>query len=656
MNQYRTYGSDESKLKVYSHRLWQAEQKAEAWRARVRTGIRRYENLPNPKQFSGNGHNVSVPTATSIIDSLYSSLTATDVTAIVHALGQGTRDQEQLASAALAKEWDLAKVNPRSSRSVKDALLAGIGWVKVSYEYRTSTTEVPRKEEDIAADVNALFAEAEANGHDIDVPTIANYVPLTEEAEEVLVERIVCDYVPWDRVLWDPSAKQLEDIRWVAQVSLIHPEEVKNHPTWKAYCAKNKTAKDLRDLGSDSFLELGISAAENTAEDERVTVYEMYDFETGTICTFAKNASFLLNEAPNPFALNEDLEDKSPFVPLVLRQSPGRVHGVSEMEVLLPTLEEMDLYHSKLATYIERMASKYIGPKGALTDSGKEALASQETGAYVELENGIGVNEVSDLKVPVMPSEVFGVADKLEQAAREATGVNELMRGLFPDRKRTATETAEVVQSSAARQAEKRVQLERFYEAIARRILQLMQMFYTADKMVRFIDLDQGAQVEWNWTADDIVLESRLEIVLTPKEERTWQKRSDDALALLNILAPLGQPGADGSSVVDIAELLRYVMEELDFPRATILRMLNLPEEQQQQRMAAQQSQAASAGAQVGVPRPDMVPGPMDATQLALATNQGTVPPEMLAAAFGNTPVSPAAAEAVSETKGPDGP
>jgi hypothetical protein len=651
MQQYREYDSDEAKLKAYGHRVWQAESKFQRLEGHARKWLSRYENIPDPKAFSGNGHNVTVPDGTSIIDSLFSALTATDVSAMVHAIGQGTADQEELAAAALTKEWDVAKVPQRTSKAIKDSLLVGIGWVKVGFEMYTSEEELPRKDEDIWADIAALIDEAEQYGHDIDAATIAQHVPVTEVQESTLSERIVVDYVPWNRVLWDPVAKGVEDIRWVAQVTLMHPEEVKANPAFREYCARNKTTRKLDDLGADTFIELGIAGSDTNDEDGRVTVIEMHDAETGTVCTFPKGGDFLLNEAPGPFSLNDDLEDKLPFVPCILRQAPGRVRGISEMELMMPTLEELDLYHSKLATYLERMAPKFIAKKGVMTDSGREAMDSQEYGAVVELDAGGEVNDITEVKPPQLPSEVYNVIDKLRVNLRESTGVNELMRGLFPDRKRTATETAEVVNASAARQAEKRVQLERFYEAIARRVLQLMQMFYTQDRMVRYIDW-QGP-VEWTWSADDIVMESKLEIVLTPKEVKNWQSRRDDALATLNVLGPMAQPGPDGSSIVNPTELLRYVLIELGLPRRVVLLLLNLPEEQQQQMLAAQQAAAGmQAAQQVGVPRPDMVPGPMDAEQLAAATNQGEIPPEVLAAAFGTTPVTPQAAEAVSESLG----
>jgi hypothetical protein len=169
--------------------------------------------------------------------------------------------------------------------------------------------------------------------------------------------------------------------------------------------------------------------------------------------------------------------------------------------------------------------------------------------------------------------------------------------------------------------------------------------------MIRYADWE--GPVEWAWTADDIVMESRLEIVLTPKENRDWKTRRDDALAMLNVLGPLAQPGPAGASPVDLTELLRFVLTNLGMKRSDIVAVLNLPEEQQMQKAAAQQEAAGQMAAeQLGLPRPDMVPGPMNPEQLAMATNQGELPPEVMAAAFGNMPGSPGAAEQVSEQAG----
>ena len=128
------------------------------------------------------------------------------------------------------------------------------------------------------------------------------------------------------------------------------------------------------------------------------------------------------------------------------------------------------------------------GPEDALTPEGKTALSNTEYGAYVSIAREADASQVQAMSPPVLPSEAFDMEQRIQQSIYEATGANELMRGLFPDRKRTATETSEVVSASNARQSEKRNTLQEFWENIAWRILQLMQMFYDQPRMVRFVD------------------------------------------------------------------------------------------------------------------------------------------------------------------------
>jgi hypothetical protein len=419
---------------------------------------------------------------------------------------------------------------------------------------------------------------------------------------------------------------------------------------FRAYCAKLRQTRKLDDVKGDTQVDFSIlkGSRKVDAEDARVTVYEVHDYQTGTVCTLIKGQDWLLNETPGLFATNDDIEDRSPFVPLIMRVTPRRVRGISEFEVLEPTLKELDLYHSLLATYLERQMPKYQGEAGSLTEAGKAALKSQEMGAVVERE--VGKEKLETLDSPQLMSEMYAMIDKLVDAAREASGVNELMRGVFPDRKRTATETAEVVSASAARQAEKNMQLTNFYEAVGQRILALMQMFYTGERVARYADVEVG-EFDWSWTADDISFENKLEIALTPKEAKTWQSRRDDALAVLNVGGPLAQPGADGSTIIDPSALVEYVFTEMGVSRRNIAKLVTAAAKRQQQQLEQQQAMAAQASAGAGVPRADMTAGPLEAQAVAGAVNQGTIPPELLAAAGGG-PFVAEGTEAVSESRG----
>ena len=651
---YKKYASDEDKAKVYDHRLTQAEAWAEKWRDEVERDIARYEAQSGRFARTADGHAVGAPTDIGIIDSLYAAYTAVEVDVAVTPRGNGTADQAYVATGALRQEWYRCKVPQRAPDAVKDAILAGLGWVKVGYEFYEQEQELPRTDDDIKADVQRLFDQAKREGSvdKLTADVIMDLVPVTATQNVVLQDRIVFDYVPWDMVLWDPTAKRPEDLKWVAQKTFMDDDELKQNPTFRAYLARNRMLRKFRDFKPDTALTKDILGQHGDAkrEDERHTVYTIWDFETGTVCSYRKGADFLLNEAPNPLAINDDIEDKSPFVPLNLRRTPSRFRGVSAYEVMRDTLAEEDIYHSRLGTYLERMAPKVIAKARTIGATGKQGMQSQEYGAVVELEEGAETTDILPFNPPQLMSEMYAMPEKLQNALREATGVNELQRGLFPDRKRTATETAEVVNASTTRQSEARLAIENFYRAIARRILQFMQLNYEQERIVRLVD-DAG-EFAWTFTSDDITFGFDLELSLTPREEKSWQQRRDEALAVLNIVGPLAQPGADGTSPVDVTELLRWVLGELNIPRKVQAQLLNLPEEMQQQALGALQTQAAQANAAAGLPRPDMVPGPLDQEQLAAATNQGTIPPEVLAAAQAGGPLSPLAVEEVSENVG----
>lgn len=662
----KLYKNDEDKLKVYNHYMLQAEAQFKGWKDVADRAWRRYQNEHNIDQVSGGGHVVNVPTLISIIDAMYSSMTAADVDFMVAASGKGTSDQAFIASEALSKEWNQSEALSEAEMAIKDALLTGIGWAKVGYEYDEEVHTVPRPDEHIAHDRETLTQEAIKAG--IRAPSadqIAEAVPLTEDETTVLRDRVVVDYVPWELMRWDPTAKRIKDIHWHCQISFLDPEEVKNNPSFREYVKRTRgSLKKLDDLKADTKIEfdVGSGAIDYKPErenplDRRCTVYELWDYATGNVCTFVKNADFLLNEQPNPFMVNLDRGTQSPFVPLVLRATSTRVRGISEAEVLDGTLKEMDLHRSRLATYVERTSPKYVAPARMFTENAKNALKSQEYGVIVEVEEEFQdrTDLFQPIKLPELPSEMFGMPEKLEQEARDATGVNELMRGLFPDRKRTATETAEVVTASAARQAEKRTQLERFYRAIGTRILQLMQMFYTQERMLNFVA--EGITAEWSYTADDIIFESSLEVSLTPKESKSWTSRRDDAMAVLNVVGPFAQAQENGETVVKPEELLQWALGEMGVKRADIAKFIASPADKQQAQMAAQQQAAGMASAAAGQPRPDMTTGPLSDKAVAAGVNQGALPPETLAASLGAVPgVTPEATQELSNTQGMRGP
>jgi hypothetical protein len=308
------------------------------------------------------------------------------------------------------------------------------------------------------------------------------------------------------------------------------------------------------------------------------------------------------------------------------------------MEVISTSLDEETLYRSNMATYLARTVGKLLGPEDALSPEGKEALKSDQWNEYVGLMNGHQANEISPLAPPQLPQEFFQQDEKVQNDIRENTGTNELMRGMFPDKRRTATETNEVVSASSARQSEKRNVLERFYMDIAWRILSYIQLFYDKPRLSRMVDLENFSEVEWEWTADDVVMEADLEINLTPKEPNTREDQHNLAIELINTYGPIAQvPG----SPVDLEGVVTVAAELMGLDKQTIMRILTTKEERQQEQQEALQVQQQQAQAGAGeTPQPMNTPGPMSGADLAQAVNPGEVPGDQMAAIAGATPTA----------------
>jgi hypothetical protein len=590
-DQYKVYKDPATKLKVYRDRIARAEKELDKRRPAAADAFKRYRNDPREDTVSPGGHQVAVPDGIGVVDTMYSSLTAVEVDVQVtpHA---GSRDQARATQQALSNEARIIKVNERVAPAVKDAILVDAGFVKTAYEYADQVMEVDRDPEHIAADARGLIQAASLAGEKVPTPDeIASVVPATEEQTVVLKDRIVVDYVPWDMMLWDPDVKRWEDVGWVAQKSVVPLEDVTENPAFKAYAEKNKgQSKKLEKLKGDSSTDRDGKWVE--AAGDYITLYEVYDLRAGTVCTITKNADFILDERPNTFALFPDLEDRNPFSRYVERTDPEKVTGIGDMRVIMPSLHELDLYRSRLALYLDRSVPKLVGPEGGLTDAGKAALESREWGAYVELTKSTNGQEVRPLEVPQLPQEMFNVPDKIQGSILEATGTNEILRGLFSDHRTSATEVNAVGQASGVRQAEKQNGLEAFYHSIFKRVLVLMQVFYDQERVVRLVEHE--GDVQWKWSNQDIVLGADLEVSLTPKEPNTLESRQQRAFQWFNLLAPAAVQGGP----IDLSKMTLWALQESGFRMEDIRSFVKTDEQQQQAQQAAMQQAAQGAAAQ----------------------------------------------------------
>lgn len=599
---FRVYKDEETMLQVYNRRLSYADTRFKKHRSKdMERFVDRYRGTPTDTEVQADGHRVRVLSGVGLVDTMYSSMTAVDVEFSVRNIGHGTRMQAYAATRALNQAWADTKGQRRAKKAVKDAVIQDIGWVKVYYDYIEDVDLRDKPQDALEAEIESLGLNG-ASDDEIDEAISSGLLSLVEEVDVVVRDRVCVDYVDPTMVRFDTAAKNIEDMRWVAQYTQLPLPEVKESPRYKEFMAgrygEAKAEEMLRDLSGDSSVRTGVDVGsladladaltpESGEDDSRLTVVEMWDLETGLVTEFPRyRQDVVLYQRPNPLMMNVDLEDRSPFKPLVVRDDPDNIEGLGDMRVAEPVLQEMEEYRGNLATYISRMIPKLIGPARGLTANGKKQLQSKQWGGLVETEEGYDGSQFKDLNPPAIPQEAFGMPDKLQVELQNGTGANEVLRGVFPEKRTTATETQLVSNAGEQRQAERRSALEYWYTDIARTMLQLMQLYYDRDRMFRYTD-ESGQDFEWSWNKSDIAIEADLEISLTPKENPTRQERFQQALQVMNLVLPL--PDTDRGA------LMKWVLEEAGLSEDDIRAIIQTPEEVQGQQLQQQMQQQALA-------------------------------------------------------------
>jgi hypothetical protein len=492
-------------------------------------------------------------------------------------------------------------------------LLVDIGWAKVYYDYVEDTTLQDVPDDAAVAAIEGLHADRGYEDTDeawAQATTEARREGLLEqEVPIVLRDRVCVEYVPWDMIRYDGTANQIEDVRWVCQYTLMPTQEVRHNPQWRAFVEDRYGVKDgrqrLDDLQGDTVVDHGRTLAPDApaaelspdefGDDQRITVCEMWDLETGLVTIFPHGRhDIVLYQFVNPLMFNLDLEDRNPFKPLVVRDVPDRLEGLGDMRLMEPALVEIDEYRRNLAQYIARTIPKLIGPELALTENGKKALESLEWGAYVGLQNNATKNEVGTIDPPALPQQAFQVLEMLEREIEDGTGASEVLRGVFTSKRQTAVETDRVASAGERRQSERRGALETWYVDIARTMLQLMQKYYDAPRVMRFVG-DLGQDFAWEFSAEDIAKEADLKVNITPVENLTRDERVERWLRVANLLLPMPE--------TSIPDLEQAILRDMGVKEDDITALVKTPEEVEAEKNSeAVRQQLAAAPAPGGGP------------------------------------------------------
>jgi hypothetical protein len=269
------------------------------------------------------------------------------------------------------------------------------------------------------------------------------------------------------------------------------------------------------------------------------------------------------------------------------REVSDEFEGLGDARLLQNGLEELDEYRSNIATHVARTIPKFFGPENGLTKAGKKALESTEWGAYVETSAATPPNGIYTPQLPVLAQQVYDVPGQIAEELKEATGATDTMRGVFTSKRQTAAETQLVTGKGDLRQAERRGLLEEWYLSIARTMLQLIQVYYDAKRMERFVT-ETGQEFSWEWSREDIAMEADIDVAITPRENLTRDERLQRMMLVMNLLIPLPETSRP--------DLIRAVLRETGIlSEEEILKLVKSDEELQKEQQAAELETVLSA-------------------------------------------------------------
>ena len=327
-----------------------------------------------------------------------------------------------------------------------------------------------------------------------------NGVAIPEPGELLDDEDWFVDWVPWDRIIFDPEGgNDFRKHAWVAEEWVRPTQELRDDPMFQTPSGfiANETVRrpePERPLGVDT--DSWMSSSEAAADDESVAAdegrtrgYTIYDFRHHEIRWLAKSGTagddVYLREAPMPVEQwDRGPYHGGPFVFLWMNDVPGRWEGVPDLDAMIPIQDEINLQRSKIATHTRRADRHYVAEKG-LFESEEEwdKLTKGGDMSVAEVTNVQGLLPVQVAPMdPTLQVAVSVVANDFDEVA----GAGE-MRGVATSD--TATQGAILENRQQIRESDRRDnRIKDFLVTAGSKMLRSVQANMTLPQYVQIAD------------------------------------------------------------------------------------------------------------------------------------------------------------------------
>tara|TARA_R100000808_G_scaffold12828_2_gene31680 strand:+ start:668 stop:2560 length:1893 start_codon:yes stop_codon:yes gene_type:complete len=546
---YKADEYDKVKQRLRMAQKWRTDEGYDAkWRRMI--DLYRGKTYWDNNQFGITNDRISVNLAFSTVNVIAPSVAVNHPKITVSATKEGDAERAVFVEAVINYLWRHHDYRKPFRRMVKDFLIVGHGWLKVGWKFVEEERNLSDNEmnEEYSRSVQEITDFGRENPDQAGgLPTdqeILDSLPATKMVvveDQAFVERVS----PFDMFV-DPEATCIEDAKWIAQRIVRPVSEVKKDKRLKASARRKIEA----DTGIKSRWDNDDERDQYSDLVDRVTLYEYYDLEQGTIsiCS-ATGDEYLLEPTPMPYSFGH------PFVMLRNYDVPDIFYPMSDLEAIESLQEELNKTRTQMVNHRKRYARKYLYHERSFGPEGREALESDEDGRFVPVidENrNLGEVVVPLAQVPLAP-EMYNHSNIIENDINTVSGVSEYARGQMPEIRRTATEASIIADAGNARAADKLAMVELNIGAVARHILQLMQQYMTRPQMVRITGKNND-DFFVAYSREDIMGEFDFFVEGGSTQPLNETARRQQAISLMNAVAPLV------GVVIDPTELAKHVL------------------------------------------------------------------------------------------------
>lgn len=413
--------------------------------------------------------------------------------------------QAEVVQAVVNHQWDCYDVQNEVRDAVKDFVIVGHGWVKVTWETEESEVDLDQDEYALAVQ-EALSGKMNAGPENADMfPEDDEIIASVETKKKVLTKDnpLVRRVSPFD-IFVDPDAKCKKDMRWIAH-RLFEPIEVvrKNEdydPVVRARVPKvaKSKARDKVEVEDDS---------DQSNEQGFAEIWEYYDLINGTVCVFAEGCQGYLKKPEPSVFLN-----KNPFVFVPNFEVPERFYPIGDVETIFPL--QLELAMTRTAQVNDRKRGRRITlfRENALGNQGVEDLRAGRDNVMIPVLNDLPFADVfQQVSSLGLQPEWYQASDRAMQDMDLISGIPDYVRGGAADIRRTATEVGAISDAANARQSDKLFKVEQAMAEVAEHMIFLSQNFMDGEKVARVVT--DTMAVNWvPYSKDDIQGEYKFQV------------------------------------------------------------------------------------------------------------------------------------------------